>query len=370
VRADTASARLFVDVGNARADLALPCDLVEEIARLSGYDRIPETMPLEPIPEPLHEDTLASREALRDGLVRAGLQEIISYSMNGPELEGRLYAGQPGALRAAAVAVLNPVSVERSVLRTALVPGLLAAAALNLRNTPVCRLFEIGPVFAPGSTVMELPEESQAIGLLIGGIAVQPTLHDPKPRALDFFDLKAIVVDLLSSFGLASDLEFVPIETAPYRPGAAARILRAGQGYGTLGAVHPTVLQAFDLEGRAVFVAELPADLWISDVERRRAFREFDRLPSIELDIAMLVDRTVMASAVTKLVREFAGPLLRDAEVFDQFFDDKFGPNEKALAVRLRLNAGERTLEMTEALEVRSRVARALESALSARIRE
>jgi phenylalanyl-tRNA synthetase beta subunit len=117
-------------------------------------------------------------------------------------------------------------------------------------------------------------------------------------------------------------------------------------------------------------MAELDSAALVHDIQVRRPFREFDRLPSIELDIAMILARGTPAGAVRKVVRDVAGPLLRDTEVFDQFFDEKFGANDKALAVRLRLNAGERTLEMSEALEVRARVARALEAELSARIRE
>jgi phenylalanyl-tRNA synthetase beta chain len=160
-----------------------------------------------------------------------------------------------------------------------------------------------------------------------------------------------------------------PIDQAPYRPGATARLRRGERVYGTLGAVHPLVLQAYDLEGFPAFVAELTLSELLADSAPRPLFREYDRLPSIELDIAMFLERATTAGALREVARRAAGPLLREVEVFDQFYKPEFG-ERKSVAIRLRLNAGERTLEMAEALEVRARVARALEAELAAQIRE
>jgi phenylalanyl-tRNA synthetase beta chain len=366
---DKANARLTATVGNARPDLALPCDLIEEVARLAGYDRIPETVPNEPIPARLHEDTITRREAMRDALVRSGLQEILSYSLNGPELEARLFAGHPDAARPKSVPVLNPVTVDRSVLRTSLLPALVATAAMNLRHTPVCRLFELGPVFLGTGEPTALPLEEERVALLIAGGSALPTLHDQKPRAADFFELKALVFELLSSVRLAAGVELVPFAGAPYRPGAAALLQREGRTYGALGAVHPLVLKANDLEGASVFVAELSVAALLADSAARPLFREYDRLPSIELDIAMFVPSATSAGALCAVARRVGGPLLRDVEVFDQFVKPEFG-DRKSIAIRLRLNAGERTLEMTEALEVRARIAQTLSTELDAKIRE
>jgi phenylalanyl-tRNA synthetase beta chain len=181
--------------------------------------------------------------------------------------------------------------------------------------------------------------------------------------------MKALVLELLSSARLAPGLELVPVDDAPYRPGAAARLVRNGRVYGTLGAVHPLVLAAFDLQGVSLFVAELSlAELW-PDCTPRPVFHDYDRLPSIELDIAMFVERRVTAGSLCDVARRSAGPLLREVEVFDQFESPEFG-ERKSVAIRLRLNGAERTLEMAEALEVRARVARALEAEMSAKIRE
>ncbi|MFZ5891566.1 MAG: phenylalanine--tRNA ligase subunit beta [Myxococcota bacterium] len=358
-----------VTVGNARPDLTAPCDLVEEVARLIGFDRIPETLPVEPIPERLHEDAQTRREAVRDLLVRNALQETIAYSLNGPELEAKLYRGHPAATPASAVAVLNPVSVDRSVLRTSLLPALLAATSNNLRHFPQCRLFEIGPVFAPRGDVRELPVESERVAFVIGGLASAPSLHEPKPRALDFFDAKALLLEIFDGLRLLDGFEWVPHDEPPYRPGAAARLMRGERSYGTVGAVHPLVLRAFDMEDHSVFAADLSLEALLADSPKRPAFREYDRLPSIELDIALFVAVAMPAVRIRQTAKNAAGSLLREVEVFDQFFNPEL-PEQKSIAIRLRLNAGERTLEMSEALAVRERVARALESELSAKIRE
>ena len=357
---------LLVTVGNARPDLTLARDLVEEVARVHGYESIAETLPRDPIPERLHEDH-RPRVALRDALVGAGLQEIITYSLNGPDVEARLYASHPGAERPTPVPLVNPVSVERSVLRTSLLPGLIQTAALNLRHEEGARLFEIGTIFLPAEPV---PTEIERAGIVLAGLTQPATLHDKEPRELDFFDLKAIVLELVASAGIESGVSFAAIDRAPLRPGAAATLSVNGEVAGALGAVHPRVLEAFGLEGSSVLVAELDVSKLSGEARKRRQFRDFDRLPSIELDVALVVDKKVTAERVREVIRDAGGPWLRAVDVFDQFFSAQFGDDKKALAVRLRLNAGERTLEMTEALEVRARAARALERALGAQIRE
>ncbi|HET9932119.1 MAG TPA: hypothetical protein VFQ35_15555, partial [Polyangiaceae bacterium] len=315
------------------------------------------------------EDTITRREAVRDLLVRSGLQETIAYSFNGPELESKIFRGHPGAEPPRPVVVLNPVSVDRSVLRTSLLPALLAAAANNLRHEASCRLFEIGPVFTPGADVRDLPVEEERVSVVIGGLARVPSLHEPKPPRLDFFDAKGLIGEVLASLRVADGVEWVPHAEAPYRPGAAARIVRGGRTYGTVGAVHPLVLRAFDMEEQSVFVADLSLKALLQDSPRRPTFHEYDRLPSIELDVAMFVGVATPAADIRKVAERAAGPLLRSVEVFDQFFNPEL-PEQKSIAIRLRLNAGERTLEMPEALSVRERVARALEAELSAKIRE
>lgn len=361
-------AALDVTVGNARQDITLTCDLVEEVARIRGYENIPETLPTEPIPERLHEDN-RPREALRDALVGAGLQEIISYSLNGPEIEGKLYSSHPGAVPVQAIPLVNPVSVERSVLRTSLLPALLQTASANLRHASVCRLFELGPVFLRG-VEQEVPRELERIGIVLAGAVQRETLHEKSPRSVDFFDIKAVVGELLTRAGVQDTVELVPCDEPPYRPGAAARILLRGELIGSVGAVHPRVLAAFDFGQHDAVVADLMVLPLVAQGRQRRKFVDYDRLPSIELDIALVVERQVTAGSVRDTARSAAGPWLRSVEVFDQFFSDQFGEGKKALAIRLRLNAGERTLEMAEALEVRARVASALATSLAAQIRE
>ncbi len=369
VTADAARAALDVEVDNSRLDLTLTCDLIEEIARLEGYDSLPETMPHDAIPEPIRQESLARREALRDRLVRLGLQEIISYTLNGPALEAKVHAGRAPLDEKSLVAVLNPVSVERSVLRSSLLPGLLATAAHNLRHQPLVRLFEIGPVFAPGSAPTELPRESEQLAFLLAGTSARSSLHEKEPRALDFFEAKALCEAMLSGLKLEG-VKFEAADKLPYRPGACARLVKGDQVLGTLGAVHPLVLREFELEDYPVFAADFELGSLLRDVPGRSLFKDYDRLPSIELDIAVIVAERVTAAALLAVIEAAREPLLRGAEVFDVFRSEQFGAERKAMAVRIRLNAGDRTLEMPEALESRARIARAFEKELGATVRE
>jgi phenylalanyl-tRNA synthetase beta chain len=359
---------LVATAGNARQDVTLPCDLIEEIARLSGYDRIPETMPTDPIPEHAPEPLIVAREALRDAFVRSGLTEVITYSLTSLEVDARLGLARPEAERPAPIPILNPASADRSVLRTSLLPGLLEVAALNLRLASSLRLFEIGPVFLPSSG--SLPDERERAAFLIAGSSAEPSLYDREPRRADFFDAKVALESALSSLGLSRTLELEPADELALRPGASARVICGGRVAGNLGAIHPLVLRAFDLEAQAVFAAELELEVLLAGAGARVAYAEFDRLPSIDIDIACIVENGVSAAAIRAAARESAGALLREVEIFDVFRGPQIGENKKAIALRLRLNAGDRTLEMSEALAVRAAVAGALREELGATIRE
>jgi phenylalanyl-tRNA synthetase beta chain len=245
---------------------------------------------------------------------------------------------------------------------------LLEVAALNLRHASSLRLFEIGPVFLPSSA--PLPDERERAAFLIAGSSAEPSLYEREPRRADFFDAKVALESALSSLGLLRTLEFEPADELSLRPGASARVICAGRVAGTLGAIHPLVLRAFDLEAEAVFVAELELEPLLAGAGARVAYTEFDRLPSIDIDIACIVDSGVSAAAIRAAARESAGALLREVEIFDVFRGPQIGEDKKAIALRLRLNGGDRTLEMSEALAVRTAVTSALRERLHATIRE
>jgi len=368
VDVDVEGKRLVATASNARNDIALSADLIEEVARVVGYDRIPETLPEDPIPERVPDRAMERRERLRDRLVAAGLQEVITYTLSSVEVESRLYLGHD-VEPPRAVPIVNPISVERSVLRTTLLSGMLEAVALNLRHTEGCRFFQLGPAFWPNTSGGPLPVERERVAFVLAGLAEPPSLFQREPRRVDFFDLKAVAEALLAALRIEG-VVFEPTDEPPYRPGAAARLVRAGKSYGTIGAVHPVVAKAFDLEQRAVFAGELALDDLLADAGGRPRYVEYDRFPSIDIDIAMVLPLAVSAGAVRDTVRVAAGPLLREVEVFDEFRGAQFGDDRKGLAVRLRLNGGERTLEMSEALEARARATEALRKELGAQIRE
>jgi phenylalanyl-tRNA synthetase beta chain len=242
---------------------------------------------------------------------------------------------------------------------------LLESVALNLRHSDSCRLFEIGPVFLPSAEV--LPDERERAALVLAGSAIVPSMYEREPRSVDFFDLKAALEQALEIGSLWQALEIQP-ETLPgYRPGASASLLIDGRPVGRMGALHPLVLRGFGLDDQAVLAGELELGPLLA---RARSHPDFDRLPSIEIDIACILPEAVSAENVRSAARAAAGPLLRGVEIFDVFRGPQFGEGRLAMALRLRLNGGDRTLEMSEALSVRAGVAAALRERLGATIRE
>jgi phenylalanyl-tRNA synthetase beta chain len=187
---------------------------------------------------------------------------------------------------------------------------------------------------------------------------------------VDFFDLKAALAEALEVGSLWQRLSIQAESLAGYRPGACASLMLDGRRVGRIGAVHPLVLRAFGLEDQPVFAGELELEPLLARTSAHPQFVDFDRLPSIEIDIACILPAGVNAASVRDVARAAAGPLLRDVEIFDVFRGPQFGEGRLAMALRLRLNGGDRTLEMSEALAVRAEVAAALRERLDATIRE
>jgi len=351
-------------VPTARQDLERGADLLEEIARIVGFDRLPATMPVEPIPAHTADPRLAWRAALADQAVAAGLQEVMTYSLSSPELEDRLWAGrgQPPERRWARV--VNPISVERRVMRRTLLAHLLDVAAWNHRHTDSVHVFELGVVVhAECSGVdRELPWEGQRLGLLLSGPIQEGGLHEPRPRMADIHDLQSVLEQLLHHLHVVG-VRVEPVDRAPLHPGVGARLIVDGSEgpveLGIFGQVHPKVAAAFDLAGRTLLVAELDADVLASLGRRFFDAPGPPRFPEVSLDIAVVADEVVPAGALVGTVRKAGGSLIREVTVFDVYRGQPMAAGQKAVGLRLRLGA-DRTLEMREAEALRDAVVAAL----------
>lgn len=332
-----ADAGLRVTPPYYRQDVRLTDDVIEELARISGYDAIPTTMirgaiPTTPVPPvgPLE-------ERLRALLVGCGMQEIITYPLvSAPLLEKVL---GPGAAQDA-LKLANPLTTEQEYLRTSLRPSLLNTLAANQRHTDDgLRLFEIGKAYLKRPD--DLPEERRR---LIGGLMGPRTPRTWQGTApnLDFFDAKGIVEELLDRLHIAA--EFVPGQDAHLHPGktATVRTLNGpGQVLGVIGELHPELRAAFELRA-PVYLFELAIEALLTAGQQIPQYRPFSRFPAVEQDLALVVGLDAPAAAIERVLR--AAPLVVDVRLFDVYTGDQVPPGKKSLAYALTYQAPDRTL--------------------------
>jgi len=348
-----------------RSDVTREADLIEEVARINGLDKLPSTLPSR------HEAhaQLTPRQKLRrrasDLLSSQGLHEIVGWSFTSPELADRLRLGADHPLRHA-VELANPLSSELSLLRTTLLGSLLDTARHNrARGAGTVRCFEAGSVYLP-SAERQLPHEPHHLGSMLLGSARPPTWRDSHPRAVDFFAIKGTLAGLLD--GLRVPWTVVPGGEPFLHPGRSASILADGEPAGWIGEIHPLVAAAWDLSET---VAAFELDLDAVPVPVTPLYREVSGFPDVREDLAVVVSEQVTAAEVTDAVRGAGGSLLVAVEVFDVYRDpEKLGAGNVSLALRLTYRAADRTLTDAEVAERRQEISSALERELGGRIRD
>jgi phenylalanyl-tRNA synthetase beta chain len=341
-----------------RFDLAQEEDLIEEIARIHGYEQIPETSERVALrPMPAREDRV-SAPRVRTALIDRGYSEAITYSFVEPGLQAQfLPDAQPQRLG-------NPISSEMSVLRVSLLPGLVQAARQNLsRQQSRVRLFEIGSKYLRQGA--ERSEERVVSGIAVGTVA--PEQWGVAAAAGDYYDLKADVEALLDLTGERAAFAFERANTPFLHPGQGARVLRAGAEVGWLGALHPRLVRALDLPER-VYVFELDMDRGLAG--RVPAFAPISPYPAVRRDLAVIVDEGVTAAALLSVARSAAPASLRDAILFDVYRGKGIESGRKSVALGLILQDSSRTLTDADADAAVAVVRSRLERELNARIRE
>jgi phenylalanyl-tRNA synthetase beta chain len=358
---------IVASAGSDRTDIALPCDLMEEIVRVYGYERVPETMPREPIPLHPRNDHYHQRERARDGMVLGGLQEVLTYSLTSPALDARLRYPPTVQDSGNFVAVLNPVSPERTVMRRTLLPELLACTARNLRHEPGCHVFELGQVFLPlaGSP---LPSEPYRVAAVMAGAMETSSVHRQTTRNVDFFDICAVLQEFFGHLHI-SDVERVPATHASFHPGVCAVVQRHGIAYGHVGALHPRVAREFDLAEFEIFCFELDLEAILAASQRFFAVADVLRHPSIRTDVSVVVDESVLAAELVEVARVSGGNHVQSVEVFDVYRGESLPTGKKAVGLRLTLNAVSRTLVTAEEREIFAHVSAALVDRFGAAIR-
>ena len=311
-----------------RFDIAIEEDLVEEVCRVHGYNRVADSYPLgELVPRTIPRNFAGARP-ICDALVGLGYREAITYSFVAPERMRLLDpANEP-------VRIANPMSRDQSVLRTNLLPGLVGALQTNLaRQQRRVRLFEYGQCFPSGRT----EEVFRVAGIACGGRL--PESWSASSEQVDFFDVKGDVERLLGVGG--GSHVFVPADDAVLHPGQSALVLSEDKVIGRLGRLHPEVEESLDV-GAQVFVFELHADALVE--QREREHEGVSRFPSVRRDLAVVIDRAVPASDVESAVRGVLGSVLTEFTVFDVYDGERIDSNKKSLGIGLTLQHASRTL--------------------------
>ena len=336
-----------------RDDVTREADLVEEVARLWGLEKLPATLPSRRGAVGVLTPEQRLRRRAEDALTGLGLSEMVGWSFAAPDLVHRLRI-PPDDPRHAVVTVRNPMSEDQSVLRTTLLGSLLEGARLNrARGMPDVRLFELGAVYfdrgRPGERRTEpLPDERRRLGALLAGSLRPPTWREEDPPEADFFAAKAVLTALLDTLRVPWRVER---GGEPFlHPGRAARVLVDGQEAGWLGELHPAVARAWDLEGGSAF--ELDLDALGQAVVHVPRYQDVTSYPAVLQDRAWWFAPDVAAADVLAAVREAGGPLLREAEVFDVYPAE----DRVSLALRLRFRADDRTLTDEEVAQRRAKI--------------
>ena len=357
---------LQVLVPNARHDLEREIDLVEEVARLNGYDRIPVTMPASRMICHGGQGGQQAFRRLRASLVAAGFSEVVNYSFVSPSAWDRVLLSA-GDRRRETVHILNPLTEEQSVMRTTLVPSMLDTVARNLSyRCRDLRLFELRPVYHPRSGE-ELPEERYHLVAVLCGRR-QPEGWSQVQEMVDFFDLKGMVEGLAADFSVKR-LGWDSGCSEPYlHPGKTCALLSGETTLGTLGEVHPRVLENFAID-TPVYLLDLDVAAFFAAADPVRAFKPLSRYPDVYRDSAFLVDEEVPAQEVFAVVEKARGPHVEEVVLFDLYRGQGIPEGKKSLAIRVRYRSTEKTLTEAEIGAAHGKIVKALQKNLGVEIR-
>ena len=360
---------LTVHAPSFRPDLTGEEDLIEEIARIYGYERIPLTLPRGETTPAVAAPTLMADARVREALVRCGLTEVLTLALVSEEMAA---AGGTVPVR-----VQNPLTVDQAMLRTTLIPGLVEILASNAaRRQDDVQVFELGRVFAAGA-VGTRPLERRMLGIGAMGRWRTGWNLPPDQALVDFYHLKGIVETLLQALGVSHG-RFSPLlggvayphaRPAWWHPGRVADLVVGGATVARLGELHPEQHASRRLPHRA-YLAEVDLEALLAAAVFVQTLPEIPRYPAVERDIAVVWPAGRPAASVQDAIRAAAGTLLEAVELFDAYAGPPVPPGHRSLAYHLRLRAPDRTLTAEEAEEVVQRVRIALQEHGGAQLRE
>ncbi|MFP2903799.1 phenylalanine--tRNA ligase subunit beta [Pyxidicoccus sp. 3LFB2] len=354
------------EVPRARVDVEREEDLLEEVARVYGYDNIPAKLPrglAELAPEPAHAE---AERRMRSALAGAGMDEVVNYSFVAPKsLEVLGLKEQP-------VALLNPLSVEQSVMRTSLLPGLLENLSRSVRHqVESVAIYETGRAYfrdaQGGQGQRPAAREVPRVGGLVWGLRGGRSWTQKDAKA-DFYDAKGAVEGVLSALRVEG-VTFSPGEHPAYHPRACAQVKTAdGTVLGHVGELHPRVVKALGLP-EGVFAFELDTEPLYAAARLVPAYQSLPRFPAVLRDLAVVVPVELANDEVRRVILEVGKPLVEEAQVFDVYTGKPIPEGQKNLAYALRYRSSERTLTDVEVSEAHQRIVEQVKQRLGAALR-
>ncbi|GHO94089.1 phenylalanine--tRNA ligase beta subunit [Reticulibacter mediterranei] len=410
VKPDEQGKTMLVTVPTYRNDIEEGADLVEEVIRLIGYDKIPSTIPTGPLPEPMHDDWFEREQEVRNLLIGAGLNEIVTYSLTSRARMVNLLAyanadtaryllqAPVGANNAAhqavessngttavatfdprsipAVVLANALSSDMEALRLTLMSSLMETLQENSkRNKAGLRFFEVGRRYLPTDGANSLPDERRTAGIALCGPAEISWIEE-LARPADFYDLKGAVETLLEGLKI-TNYRFTPTQHPSFHPGRCALLelpRRVGENEevfspaGVLGEMHPLVQQRYDLPHRA-YLAEIDLERLYAAAPARTAYQPLSRHQELTRDLALVVAQDVPAQDIHDAILRNGGELLRSATLFDVYTGEPIPSGKKSLTYSLVYQSQERTLTDAEANALQEQIIQALNKDFGAVLR-
>ncbi len=351
------------DIGEGVVGVA---DVMEEVARLYGIDRIPETRMADPLPPQRGNQSLEREDRVRDVLAGLGLQEVITHRMSSPDLENRLLPKATGEVAAQIeyVRLANPIAPEKRVMRRSVLASVLNVVERNVRQADTLAMFEIGPVFIPQGT--DLPLEPRRLSFAMCGRRYAQAWDTKLGVKLDFYDIKGVVEALMAALHL--EVSYAAAEHPSFHPGKCASVLLGKTALGVFGELHPLVQENYDFNAPVV-AADFDLETMLALMKTAFDLKPVSDFPPVLEDIAVIVDEGLPADRVEALIRQTGGKLLASVRLFDVFRSEQVGAGKKSLAYALAYQSAEGTLTEKESGQIRSRIIQRLDRELGAKLR-
>lgn len=363
---------LTVTIPTYRRDVSIPEDIVEEVARVIGYEGLPSTLPIGRTIQVKRDPAYQLRKSVRSILMAHGASEAITYvtvsqedlapfSSHDSEWLGFVHR----AARANLVRVINPLQAGRDLLRPTLIPSLVQAVSANLKHAESVRLFELAHVYLPNGRD-ELPYEAETVAVAVAGRRESTGMHASR-ESMDFFDVKGMIDDLAVRLGVALT---VTAEVAPgLHPGRSAILTQGDVIVGRVGELHPDVASAFGIDDFRVAVAELDLDVILQTQSRERREVRVPRFLPVHQDFAIVVPEAVTAGEVQRALSDGCGPLASNFTLFDIYRGSQIGEGNKSMAFRVTFTAPDRALTDAELVKVRGKLEKVLKQRVSGALR-